>query len=128
MPMPSLRRLATFASVGAIATVAYGIIAESLVFFGLKLLWASLIAYAVSATWSYLGHKYFTFASSGKHVIEAPRFILTTGVGLLIAVGMPTLIAKLFGPSPYVAVLATCILVPIISFVASQRFVFRSAA
>jgi putative flippase GtrA len=59
---------------------------------------------------------------------QAPRFILTTGVGLLIAVGMPTLIAKLFGPSPYVAVLATCILVPIISFVASQRFVFRSAA
>ena len=52
MPMPTLRRLATFASVGAIATVAYGIIAESLVFFGLKLLWASLIAYAVSATWS----------------------------------------------------------------------------
>ena len=128
MPIPSLRRLATLASVGAIATVAYGIIAESLVVVGLKLLWASLIAYAVSATWSYLGHKYFTFASSGKHVIEAPRFILTTGVGLLIAVGMPTLIAKLFGPSPYVAVLATCILVPIISFVASQRFVFRSAA
>jgi putative flippase GtrA len=128
MPMPSLRRLATFASVGAIATVAYGIIAESLVFFGLKLLWASLIAYAISATWSYLGHKYFTFASRGKHVIEAPRFILTTGIGLLIAVGMPTLIAKLFGPSPYIAVLATCILVPILSFVASQRFVFRSAA
>ncbi len=76
MPMPSLRRLATFASVGAIATVAYGIIAESLVFFGLKLLWASLIAYAVSATWSYLGHKRFTFGLAGAALSSRlPRFI-----------------------------------------------------
>jgi putative flippase GtrA len=126
--LPSLRRLLTFASVGAVATIGYAIIAEGLAFAGLEALWASLIAYAICATWSYLGHKYFTFGSAGSHHVEAPRFVITTLVGLLIAIAMPLLFARLFGPSPYFAILATCILVPIISFIASQRFVFRAAA
>jgi putative flippase GtrA len=126
--MPPLHRLATFATIGAAATIGYAIIAASLVFLGLRPLWASLIAYGLCACWSYLGHKHVTFGSSGAHAVEAPRFVVATAAGLLVATGMPILFAKLFGPSPYFAVLATCVLVPIISFVASQRFVFRTAA
>jgi putative flippase GtrA len=126
--MPSLRRLATFATVGAVATIGYAVIGEGLAFLGLQPLWASLIAYAVCTCWSYLGHKRFTFNSSGPHHREAPRFVATTLVGLLVAVGMPLLFSRFFGPSPYLAILATCVLVPIISFIVSQRFVFRSAA
>ena len=73
--MPPLRRLATFASVGAVATIGYAVIAGSLAFMGVKPLWASLTAYAVCTAWSYLGHKRFTFASAGPHHVEAPRFI-----------------------------------------------------
>jgi putative flippase GtrA len=126
--MPPLRRLATFASVGAVATIGYAVIAEGLVFVGVKSLWASLTAYVICTCWSYLGHKRFTFASAGLHRVEAPRFVLTTFVGLLVALGMPLLFAQFFGPSPYLAILATCVLVPIISFIASQRFVFRAVA
>ena len=125
--MPPLRRLATFASVGAIATIGYAVIAGSLAFMGVKPLWASLTAYAICTAWSYLGHKRFTFASAGPHHIEAPRFIVASLVGLLVATATPILFA-LLGLSPYFAILATCILVPIISFVASQRFVFRPVA
>ena len=125
--MSPLRRLATFASIGAVATVGYAVIAEGLAFFGLKPVLASLVAYGICACWSYLGHKRFTFGSPAPHHIEAPRFVVATVAGVLVATAMPLLFARFFGPSPYFAVLATCILVPIISFIASQRFVFRPA-
>lgn len=126
--MPPLRRLATFATIGAVATISYALIAESLISLRLTPLWASLIAYAICATWSYLGHKHFTFSSSGSHATEAPRFAIATVVGLLVAIAMPVLFARLFGSSPYTAVMATCVLAPIISYIVSQRFVFRAAA
>jgi putative flippase GtrA len=126
--MATLRRLATFATVGAAATVGYAVIAEGLVFAGLKPILASLTAYALCTCWSYFGHKRFTFASAGAHRVEAPRFIAVTATGLLVAIAMPLLFARFFGPSPYLAILATCIVVPIISFIASQRFVFRAPA
>lgn len=125
--MPSLLRLATFATIGAAATVGYAIIAESLAFLGMNPVPASLIAYGMCALWSYLGHKRFTFASAAPHSIAAPRFVVATAAGALVAAGMPMLFAQFFGASPYFAVLATCLLAPIISFVASQCFVFRSA-
>jgi putative flippase GtrA len=126
--MPTLRRLATFATVGAAATIGYAVIAEGLAFFGLRPVLASLIAYAICGCGSYLGHKRFTFASMGLHSAEAPRFFVATIAGLFVALTTPLLFAQFFGPSPYFAILATCFLVPIVSFVTSARFVFRPAA
>jgi putative flippase GtrA len=126
--MPTLRRLATFATVGAAATIGYAAIAESLAFVGLRPVLASLIAYAICACGSYLGHKRFTFVSAGLHSVEAPRFFIATIAGLVVALATPLLFAQFFGPSPYFAILATCLLVPVISFIISARFVFRPAA
>jgi putative flippase GtrA len=123
--LPSLLRLGTFATIGAAATVGYAIIAESLAFLGLKPAPASLIAYGICGLWSYLGHKRFTFASTAPHSIAAPRFVAAAAAGLLIAAGAPLLFALFFDPLPYFAVLATCVVAPIVSFVASQSFVFR---
>ncbi len=125
--MPSLLRLGTFATVGVAATVGYAIIAEGLAFLGLPPAVASVVAYGICGLWSYLGHKRFTFASSAPHSIAAPRFVVAAAAGLLIAVAAPLLFARYFGPSPYFAVLATCVVAPIVSFVASQNFVFRPA-
>ena len=124
--MPPLKRLATFATVGAAATIGYAIIAGGLVFFAVKPLYASLIAYGICASGSYLGHKRFTFGSPQRHAIEAPRFFAATLIGLAVAVGMPILYARFFGPSPWFAILATCVLAPVLSYLLSQRFVFRA--
>jgi putative flippase GtrA len=126
--LPPLRRLATFATVGAGATVGYAVIAGGLAWLGVATLWASLIAYGLCACWSYFGHKRFTFASSGAHRVEAPRFVVATAAGLAVAAATPILFARLFGPSPWAAVLATCLLVPVISYVAAESFVFRKPA
>jgi len=86
--MPTLRRLATFATVGAATTIGYAVIAEGLAFFGLRPVLASLIAYAICGCGSYLGHKRFTFASMGLHSAEAPRFFVATIAGLFVALTM----------------------------------------
>jgi putative flippase GtrA len=124
--LPSLLRLGTFATVGVAATIGYAIIAESLAFLGVRPALASVIAYGICGLWSYLGHKRFTFTSAAPHSIAAPRFVVAAAAGLLIAAGAPLLFARFFGPSPYFAVLATCVVAPVVSFVASQNFVFRS--
>ena len=111
---------------GAAATIGYVVIAESLAFLGLRPALASVIAYAICGLWSYLGHKRFTFASSTPHSFAAPRFVAAAAAGLLISAGAPLLFAWLLSPSPYFAVLATCVVAPIVSFVASQNYVFRA--
>lgn len=126
--MPPLPRLAAFGAVGAAATIGYAAIAETLAYLGVKALWASLIAYAICACGSYLGHKRFTFASAAPHTRAAPRFFVASLAGLLVAIGAPVLFAEFFGPSPYFAILVTCILAPILSFIAAQSFVFRAPA
>ena len=123
--MPSLLRLGTFATVAVAATIGYAIIAEGLAFLGPRPALASAVAYAICGLWSYLGHKRFTFASAAPQAIAAPRFVIAAAAGLLIAAGAPLLFARFFGPSPYFAVLATCVVAPIVSFVASQSFVFH---
>lgn len=120
------RRLAIFASVGAAATLGYVIIAESLALAGLRPSLASLTAYGLCGLWSYFGHKRLTFASAAPHATAAPRFILVMAAGLLVAAGAPLLYARLFGPSPYVAVLATCVFAPLVGFIGAQNFAFRA--
>jgi putative flippase GtrA len=126
--MPRLRRLATFATVGASATVGYAMIAGALASVGVAPWRASLIAYGICAGLSYLAHKRFTFGSAAPHRIEAPRFVVATLVGLLVALATPLLCARLLGPSPYFGILATSVIAPVISFLAAERFVFRPAA
>ncbi|MER8791851.1 GtrA family protein [Mesorhizobium sp. M0983] len=62
--------LARFGSVGIAATILYAVMAAALVKwqrFGLSPVGASLAAYTAAALFSYLAHKFVTFASSGSH-------------------------------------------------------------
>jgi putative flippase GtrA len=123
----SFVRILIFGAVGAASTIGYAVLAECFAYLGMKPVLASILAYGICACWSYLGHKKFTFASDAPHYIAAPRFLIVNAIGLSVATAAPLICARIWGPSPHIAILATCILVPIISFVASQRFVFRTA-
>lgn len=91
---------------------------------------ASLVAYAVAAIFSYLGHKFFTFMSAGSHRFEAPRFAVLTGCGLAVAYLLPALLVGQFGLPVSVPILLTCILIPVVNFVVLDRWIFsgRSTA
>ncbi len=85
---------------------------------------ASLFAYAVAATCSYLGHKFFTFMSGGSHAFEAPRFAVLTGFGLALSYLFPAIVSGQFGMPVAIAIFLTCVLIPVINYVVLGRWVF----
>ncbi|MER8501759.1 GtrA family protein [Mesorhizobium sp. M0195] len=122
-----LRLLARFGSVGIAATILYAVMATALVKwqrFGLSPVGASLAAYTAAALFSYLAHKFVTFASSGSHRSEAPRFLLLTATGFAVAYAAPALLTAKFGLPPIIAILVTCLLVPAVNLLMLDRWVF----
>ena len=88
---------------------------------------ASFYAYLLAGISSYIGHKYFTFASRGTHSIELPRFILCNIVGLALAVIFPAVLTDIFDISAAVPIVIVCIIVPVLNFIVFDRWVFRHA-
>ncbi|TIT20647.1 MAG: GtrA family protein [Mesorhizobium sp.] len=122
-----LRLLARFGSVGIAATILYAVMATALVKwqrFGLSPVGASLAAYTAAALFSYLAHKFVTFASSGSHRSEAPRFFLLTATGFAVAYAAPALLTTKLGLPPIIPIVVTCLLVPAVNFLVLDRWVF----
>lgn len=115
--------LSRFALIGVGATVLYGVLALVLAR-ALAPVQASVAAYAVATLFSYLGHKFVTFMSDGAHRTEAPRFLMLSAVGFAIATVLPALFTNLLGWPPIVAVIATCIVVPLLNLLVLDRWVF----
>ena len=121
----SAMRLARFALIGVGSTLLYAVLAfafGALPEFGA--ISSSLAAYAIAAVFSYSGHKFVTFASAGTHKDEAPRFFLATGLGLAIATAIPWLVTGVLGFWPWIAVVLTCVCVPIANFIILDKWVF----
>jgi putative flippase GtrA len=127
----SSRRISRFALVGIGSTLIYALCA----FFlsrgqGSAILpatSASVAAYAIAALFSYTGHKYFTFVSSGDHAMELPRFLLLTASGLAVAFVLPGLLTQMLGIPASIPILLTCVAVPVVNYVVLRRWVFRDA-
>ena len=113
-----------FAGVGGIASALYFVVAALLNgVFGLATVAASVIAYAIAATFAYQGHKRLTFASGTAGRTEVTRFIAATAVGLGLALVIPILLR---GYAPMVSFLSVLVIVPICSFLMMKFFVFRA--
>ena len=122
-----LARLLRFGAVGGIATLIYAAVAYSLTrFAGLGAVLASVAGYGVAGVWGYVGHRYFTFRSTDRHVADAPRFIAAQLLGVGIAVAAPYLMTDLWHAPPLAPILVTCIAVPLLNFVILDLLVFRS--
>lgn len=115
--------LSRFALVGIGATLLYAVLAMLLTQ-AMQPVAASFAAYAVATMFSYAGHKFVTFMSSGAHRAEAPRFLVLTAVGFGIATALPALLTSGLGWPPAVPVGLTCILIPIINLFVLDRWVF----
>jgi putative flippase GtrA len=111
-----------FALVGAAATAVYAGLAwagtEGL---GLPSPIASLAAYAFAALLSYTGHRTLTFASRRRHREAAPRFGGIAAFGYVVALAAPWLLTERLGAPSYAAILTTCVLVPVFSYVSLAR-------
>jgi putative flippase GtrA len=119
---PDPGRTTRFALVGAAATALYA----GLAWFGTERLdlpspLASLAAYALAALLSYAGHRSLTFASRRRHREAAPRFGGIAAFGYAVAVVAPWLLTDTLDAPPYAAILTTCIVVPVVSYVSLAR-------
>jgi putative flippase GtrA len=119
--------ISRFAAVGIAATLVYAALALALasalggVVSQPSL---SLLAYILAACFSYCAHRAFTFASLGSHRFEVPRFASVTAMGAGISFLVPVLLGRWTDLPIAVPVAAVCVIVPLLNFVALDRWVF----
>lgn len=121
-----VRQLGAFGVVGLAATLCYAVLA--IVFergAGLAPVAASFAAYGCASLISYGGHRRLTFASSRPHAEAVPRFALLTLLGVAVALAAPQILTVRLGLPSLIAVAATCIAVPLLSYLGLDRLVFR---
>jgi putative flippase GtrA len=127
----SYRRLSRFALIGIASTLIYAVCAFLLSALPRPVLpaaLASVAAYAIAAIFSYVGHKYVTFMSSGMHAFELPRFFLLTALGIGFSLLLPLILVDGFGARPVLPILITCVIVPAFNYFVLDRWVFAPGA
>ena len=119
----ALSRFARFGVVGVVATVIYAVLTLTLAPHMSAAL-ASLLAYCTGAVFSYTGHKFFTFVSTGGHRQEAPRFLMLTGFGIFLSWAVAGLLSDWNDVPVAVPVTVNCVAIPTINFLAMRYWVF----
>lgn len=120
-------RLSRFAVIGAGTTVIYAVLALAFSYSGIAATGASVLAFLITALFSYAGHKYVTFASDGSHSFELPRFLTVSATSLTIVSVLPAVLTGVFGFPAAVPILLACLVVPAFNYVVLGRWVFRNA-
>jgi len=118
-------KLSRFAVVGAGTTALYAVLALAFSFSGIAATGASVLAFLITAVFSYAGHKYVTFASGGSHAFEAPRFLAVSASSLTTVSVLPAVLTGMLGLPAAVPILLACIIVPAVNYVVLGRWVFR---
>jgi putative flippase GtrA len=126
--MNRLRQMARFAVVGAAATathVSVGLVlAEGL---GLAPFWANLWAFATAVLVSYAGNLVWTFGMAAEGFGRLPRFVALALCGLVANQTIVFIAVDLAGWSYRVALVVIVLAVPLLTYLASCRWVFRPA-
>lgn len=121
-------KLLRFAGVGALATLAYAVLATGLARLGgMAPPVAAVTAYLACAALSYILHRSLTFRSEREHAAAAPRFAATTALGLAVALSL-SVAGEAAGLPAEAAFLATSVAVPLLNFVLLDRLVFPERA
>lgn len=112
-----------FVAVGIGATLTY--LAASLLLLETRLApqWVNLLAFAAGLLCSYLGHYFFTYRSSGRHLKTGPRFGMVT-VALIALCSAVHQLALWNGLSPRAAAFIVAALYPPLSFMLNHFWAF----
>lgn len=84
----------------------------------------SFAAFAIAAVFSYTAHRVFTFTSQGAYRLEIPRFAVLTATGAAISYVLPTILEGTLKMPMFVSAAGVCVLIPVINFLALDRWVF----
>lgn len=122
-------KIMRFGIVGAVSVIIYAVMAYLLTNYGgIEPVWASVTAYAIAIPVSFLGHKYFTFGSSGNMKTETPLFVLLQLCGLAVAAGLTAFITKALGWHSNIAILVVCVVLPPTNYFIMSLLIFTQSS
>lgn len=123
--MPALRQLASYASVGVVATLAhYAVLLALVEGGGWRPVPATLQGYVVGGVVSYLLNRRHTFASDRSHVEAGWRFALVAFAGFCATYAIMRLLVELWS-APYLPAQAvTTVLVMFMTFAINKSWTF----
>ena len=124
MGRPDFRELARFVIVGCGATVIHlGVVFAIQANDAFSAIAIHAIAFFCAFSFSFIGHYYFTFASSKSIRIAVIRFLLVSLIALLLSTAIAG-IGQAIGLGRLASLLVAAFSVPILSYIANKRFVF----
>jgi putative flippase GtrA len=119
------RQLVVFCAVGVSLAMVYFVIAYAgSSWLGLEAATSSVAAYVLMIPLGYFAHRIITFRSSAFHKVAFPRFVVTQCIAVALSWAIPNAASRLFAAPRWVAFLAVCVVVPMVSFVTARAWVF----
>ncbi len=123
--MRLVSQLATYASVGAVATaVHYAILVGLVEAGGWRPVPATLCGYVVGGVVAYVLNRRHTFASDRPHAEAGWRFAATAFLGFCITFLLMSLFVERLGASYLLAQLVTTVLAMFVTFAVNRRWTF----
>jgi putative flippase GtrA len=128
MGQSSWARLVRFSIVGLACSLSYAFFTWALVHVcSLAPVISSALGYVLAIPLSFLLQRTFSFRSKGSKRVQAPRFLLVHGFNILVSVAAMHVLVSALGLDYRVGIIATMVLVPFLSFLAMNLWVFRHA-
>ena len=122
-----MRSLLRFAITGVLATLTHALVLVALVeLLTVPAVVASVPAFGSALLLSYGLNYHWTFQALGEHRMVFPRFTLVAVSGLMLNVGITYLVVNLGDLWYGYALLAVIFTVPILTYLLSNYWVFRS--
>jgi putative flippase GtrA len=120
-------QLIRFGIVGACAASVNMLIVACLVEkFNVYPLIANIFAFAIAFNFSYVGHRYWSFAGTMvKHKSALPRFLLIAIISFILNEGLFYVFLRLFALYYLIALLLVLLIVPFFTFFCSKLWAFK---
>lgn len=119
-------KVARFALVGGISTVAYGIFTMvSIQQLALSPMIATIMGYLIAIPLNYLLQRLFTFRSKTAMKRELPRFLVVHSLNMAGSFAIMLVIVKAMHADYRWGIATTMVVVPILVFLAMDTWVFR---
>ena len=123
-----IRELSRFAGVGAAATLLHVLVALLCsVGFGFQPQAANGMGFLAAVTLSYFGHGKLTFSTQLEHRFHAPRFIATSGLGLVLSSAITQVVVVWLGAPFAWAMAVVAVVVPAATFLICKYWVFSDS-
>ena len=120
-----LGKLIRFALTGAVSALIYSLSTHFYSqAFAVSAAFTSGMGYATAIPCSFLAHRHLTFEAKGKLSPQFVRFCATHLLGFLLSIAIVWLITDLWGWNIWIGMIITIILIPIISYLLMDKWVF----